>query len=247
MPQLQDDIYLGSAWIPKVDADGSSPMDVGVGPMGRTYYYNIVPLTKQAAGLAAIQLLAGAGAFTLAAGTGVTSRVRADGTTEYVLDVPRAVSATVATTDQSGVNLTITGYDVYGQKMVETFAGPNATTVNGKKAFKTVISVTADAAVATNGISIGYADIFGMPFAVVDKGYVLAKWADTLALDTGTFTDADATSPATASTGDVRGTYLTSSASNGSRRLVAWIHLPALACGPNATRIGAAGVDQFGG
>lgn len=246
MPQLGDDIYLGTAYIPKPDTDGPSPMDVGVGPMGRTYIFNVVPLTKQAAGLAAIQLLAGAGAFTLQAGTGVTAVVDATGTTRYTLDTPRAVSATVATTDQSAVNLTVTGYDVYGQKMVETFAAPNATTVNGKKAFKSVISVTADAAVATNGISIGYSDILGMPFAVSDKVYVLTKWDNTLALDAGTFTVADATT-ATATTGDVRGTYLPSGASNGTKRLTVWMHLTAIQCGPNATRAGAVGVAQFGG
>lgn len=244
--QVSDDLYLGTAYIPKLDNDGPSPMDVGVGPMGRFYVYNIVPLTKQAAGLAAIQTLAGAGAFTLAAGTGVTARARADGTTEYVLDVPRAISATVATTDQSGVNLTITGYDMYGQRMIETIAGPNNTTVNGKKAFKSVVSVTADAAVSTNGISIGYADKFGMPFAIADKGYVQCKWNDTLAVDAGTFVDADATSPATASTGDVRGTYVPSSASDGAKRLIVWMHLTAIQCGPNATRVGAAGVAQYG-
>jgi hypothetical protein len=67
------------------------------GPMARIYYYNIVPLTKQVAGLAAVQLLAGAGNFTLTAGTGVTTTTLADGTTAYVLDVPRNLTATVAT------------------------------------------------------------------------------------------------------------------------------------------------------
>jgi hypothetical protein len=245
MPQFNDDIYLGAAFIPKLDADGASPMDVGVGPMGRVYYYNIVPLVKQAAGLAAIQTLAGAGAFTLTAGTGVTTTVDATGTTRYVLDVPRTVSLTVATTDQSGVNITIRGYDVYGQAMTQTLAGPNNTTVNTTKAFKSVISVTADAAVSTNGISVGYGDTFGLPFVVSDATFIASvKWNATLAQDAGTFTAADATSPATASTGDVRGTYLPSSAAGSSKRLIVGIHLQASQCGPNATRLAAAGVDQ---
>jgi hypothetical protein len=84
--------------------------------------------------------------------------------------------------------------------------------------------------------------------SVADKGLRRAvKWDNTLAQDAGTFVAADATSPATASTGDVRGTYVPSGSSNGSKRLVVWMHLTAIQCGPNATRAGAAGVDQYGG
>lgn len=244
MPQFSDDIYLGTALIPKVDADGPSPMDLGVGPMGRVYYYNIVPLTKQAAGLAAIQLLVAAGNFTLAAGTGVTTTTLPDGTTAYVLDVPRNLTATVATTDQSLVNITAYGYDVYGQPMSEVIAGPNNNTVSMKKAFKMVTRVAADAAVATDGISIGFGDVFGLPFAVSDVVYISSvKWAATLAQDAGTFVAAVATT-ATTSTGDVRGTYTPSSASNGTRRLVVAMHLTATQSGPNATRLAAVGVTQ---
>jgi hypothetical protein len=246
MPQFSDDLFLGPVSAPGPIATGNaSPMEIGVGPMGRVYVFDVVPLTLQVAGLAAVQLLGAAGNFTLAAGTGVTSRVRADGTTEYVLDTPRCITATVATTDQSGVNLTFYGYDLYGQPMTETIAGPNANTVAGRKAFKTVTRVAASAAVATNGISIGFNDKLGLPFRVSDVCYIQSvKWATTLADDAGTAVAADATSPATVSTTDVRGCYTPSSAANGTRRLVMTIALPALAAGPNATRIGAFGVTQ---
>jgi len=52
------------------------------------------------------------------------------------------------------------------------------------------------------------------------------------------------TATATTTTGDVRGTFSPSSAPNGIRRLVLGIMLPAIAAGPNATRIGAFGVNQ---
>jgi hypothetical protein len=52
------------------------------------------------------------------------------------------------------------------------------------------------------------------------------------------------TNPATNITGDVRGTYYPSSATNGIKRLVVVIALPGIASGPNATRIGALGVTQ---
>ena len=59
----------------------------------------------------------------------------------------------------------------------------------------------------------------------------------------GTFVAADATSPATNLTGDVRGTFAPSgNAANGSRRLVIAIGLTAVQAGPTATQVGAIGV-----
>jgi phosphate-selective porin len=114
------------------------------------------------------------------------------------------------------------------------------------KAFKTVISVTnANATAGTNGLEVGFNDKFGLPLRVTDAAYVVnVKWNATLAADAGTFVAADTTSPATASTTDVRGCFTPSSAANGTKRLVMLIALPALACGPNATRVGAVGVTQ---
>lgn len=242
--RIGDDLYMGNAFGPNATGDGNpSPMEAGVGPMGRVYIFDVVPVTLQTAGLAALQTLGGAGNMVLAAGTGVTSRTRADGTTEYVLDTPRCVTLTSAG-NISGVTFTIYGYDQYGQAMSFAIAGPNANTVATTKAFKTVTRVAAGGAVGTN-TSVGFNDKLGLPVRVTDVGYVTSvKWAATLAADAGTFVAADTTSPATTSTTDVRGCYTPSSAANGSRRLVMTIALPALAVGPNSTRIGAFGVTQ---
>ena len=92
---------------------------------------------------------------------------------------------------------------------------------------------------------MGFNNTLGLPLAVSDRGYVIAaKWNSTLADDTGTLTPAVATSPATTATGDVRGTYALSSVADGSKRLVMTIACPAIMAGPNATRVGAAGVTQ---
>src|SRR5215472_14202469 len=98
---------------------------------------SIVPLTKQAAGLAGSQTPGGAGALTLTAGTGVTLGTIA-GTTAYILDVARSISVTTAGSE-SGVNLTITGWDWYLQPQTATLALPaSATTVNSTKTFKAI-------------------------------------------------------------------------------------------------------------
>ena len=244
MPQFGDDLYLGPAVAGGTASAGPSPMSAGIGPLGRVYVFDVVPLTLQTNGLATSQNPGSAASFTLTAGTGVTSRVRGDGTTEYVLDTPRCVTVTAAGANTA--TYTITGYDVYGQRMTQLIAAPSTTTVATTKAFKTVISVTnANATASTNGVTVGFNDKLGLPVAVSDIGYITSvKWAAALAADAGTAVAADATTPATASTTDVRGCYTPSSASNGTRRLVVTIATPAIAAGPNATRVGAFGVTQ---
>lgn len=246
--QVSDDLFLGAAIVGGPGMAGNDPatgggptvQSQGVGPMGRIYTYDIVPVTLGAALLAALQTLGGAGNFVLTAGAGVTTRV-VNGETRFVLDVPRSVSFTSAG-NISAVTMTVTGYDVYGRRMTQTLAGPNANTVNTLKAFKEVVSVAANGAVGTN-TSIGIGDTFGLPVRVTDAGYIVSvKWAGALAQDAGTFVAAVTTDPNTAALGDVRGTYLPSSASNGARRLLVHVAVPAIGSGPNATRAGAVGV-----
>ena len=138
-----DDLYLGGAYGPSAEfASGGNPapMEAGVGPMGRVYVFDIVPLTLQVAGLAASQNPGSGASFTLTAGTGVTKRTRPDGTFDYVLDVPRSV--TIKATGANTATYLVSGYDLYGQPMSELLAAPSTSTVTTKKAFKSVASVT---------------------------------------------------------------------------------------------------------
>lgn len=242
--QVSDDLFLGSAQIliPPA-ADQPSPITQGVGPMGRVYIWDVVPVTSGAALLAALQTTAGAADLALTAGAGVTTSQNLKGQTLLTLDTPRCVTLTSGA-NISGVNFTIYGYDQYGQPMTQTLAGPNANTVATTKAFKSIYRVAVSGAVGTN-TSVGFNDKLGCPFRIPDIGYIQSvKWAGALAADAGTAVAADGTNPATASTTDVRGCYTPSSAANGSRRLVMTVALPAAASGPQATRLGAAGVDQ---
>jgi len=244
--QASDDLFLGPAFsggTPNSVGD-PSPMATGVGPMGRVYIFDVVPVTLGTALLATSQNPLSGAAFTLTAGAGVTSRIRADGTTELVLDTPRAV--TVTATGANTATYIIRGFDVYGQPMSQLIAAPSTSTVATLKAFKTVTSVTnANATAGTNGLTVGFNDTLGLPVAVSAIIYVQAvKWDVALLDNAGTVVVADATSPATTATGDVRGTYLPSTASNGTRRLVMTIAVPGIGCGPNATRVGAYGVTQ---
>lgn len=220
--------------------DDPAPMDLGVGPIGRVYVWDIIPQAAVTNNIAASQTASGAGAITLTAGTSAKSVVRQDGTTVIQLDLPRAVKVNGATTARA---FTVSGYDYYGQAMSEvitvTVAG---TAVTGKKAFFQVSSVTI--AGSATAVVVGTSDVLGIPVRVFNAAYVASvKSNNTLAQDAGTFVAAD-TAVATTTTGDVRGTYTPATASDGIVRTVMTISLPAIAVGPNATRVGALGVTQ---
>lgn len=244
--QISDDLYLGPTFGGGASVSaGPSPMELGVGPLGRVYVFDVVPLTLQAAGLASSQNPSSGGSFTLTAGTGVTTRTRLDNTVEYILDTPRSVTITAAGANTA--TYLVTGYDQYGQRMSQTLAAPSTSTVSTTKMFKSVISVTnANATAGTNGLTVGFGDSIGLPFRLTDVGYTVSlAWnGATVTINSTNVKVADQTSPATTSTTDVRGYVPLTSASDGTKRLVMTISIPAIGCGPNATRIGAFGVPQ---
>ena len=219
--------------------DNPSPMDLGIGPLGRIYVWDVVPQAAVTNNIAASQTAAGAGAVTLTAGTSVKSVVTPNGTV-LQLDMPRAVKVNCATTARA---FTVTGYDYYGQPMSETITVAVAgTAVTGKKAFYQITSATI--AGSATAVVIGTSDKLGIPVRVANVAYVASvKSNDTLAQDAGTFVAAD-TATASTTTGDVRGTYAPATASDGIVRTVMGILLPGIAVGPNATRVGALGVNQ---
>ena len=224
-----------------------SNMETGIGPMGRIYTYDVVPVTSNGANICASQTPAAAGALTLLTTSllGVQRILRSDGTTVTQLDTPRAVSVTTGTGTTTSSNITITGWDQYNQPMSEVIASGvvASTTTNGKKAFYQILSVVGSAA-TTSTITVGTTQLLGLPIRVTSGVYIShVGWDSGFVLDTGTLAVAD-TATATTTTGDVRGTFSPSSAPNGIRRLVLGLMLPAIAAGPNATRRGAFGVNQ---
>jgi hypothetical protein len=64
--------------------------------------------------------------------------------------------------------------------------------------------------------------VFGLPIRANSRNYVQTAW-DGAFVTTGTFAAAVATSPATTTTGDVRGTYAVPDAADGTKRLTLWV------------------------
>ena len=236
MPQFSDDLWLGSATGPQSQGwGGPGQVYEGVGPLGRVYIYDIVPATISATAVCAAQAVAAAGNATIN-GTSATSGVA-------TFNCARNVSIVSSSASDTAQTVTVTGTDIWGQAQTSLLTINGTTTVNGLKAFKTITRV-AVSAVFVGNLSVGMGDSFGLPYRVTDAGYLTRTgWAGAVADNAGTFTAADTTSPATVSTGDVRGTFLpATSASNGTRRLVIGIGLTAIAAGPDATQVGAIGV-----
>lgn len=89
------------------------------------------------------------------------------------LDVPRTLTV-YAAGNESSYTYTVYGTDEYGEDVVETITGPNATTAYGLKAFKTVtrVAVSGD----SGAIEVGTADRLGLPSAIKSVSQVLAEF-----------------------------------------------------------------------
>lgn len=132
--------------------------------------------------------------------------------------VARAVSVTGVAAGAGGAFL-VSGYDVYGVPMTETITAPaGAATTNGKKAFKYIASVVPQFTDAQN-YSVGTTDIYGFPLRSDFFGDVSINY-NAASVTASTGYTAAVTSTASATTGDVRGTYALQTAANGSRRLM---------------------------
>jgi hypothetical protein len=133
-------------------------------------------------------------------------------------NIARAVSVT-GSTSATGGGFLFGGYDLYGQPQSELVTHPGgAVTQNGKKGWKFIASVTPEFTDA-HSYSIGDADIYEFPIRVVEFPLSTVGWANAIIASATGFTPADTTSPATSTTGSVRGTYAVQSASDGTKVL----------------------------
>lgn len=237
MGQQSDDLWFGTATGPQTAGwvSGGNPGVIGrgVGPMGRVTYLDIVPAALSATAVCAAQAVAAAGNATIngaSASGGVAT-----------FDYARAVSIVTSNAGNTTQTVTVTGTDYYGQAQTETLTANGTSTVNGKKAFVTITQAAVSAAI-TGTLSVGNTDIFGLSYRITDAGYLFrVGWAGAIADNAGTFVVAD-TATATAITGDVRGTFVPTTAANSSRRLVIGMIMTSVQSGPNATQAAAIGV-----
>jgi hypothetical protein len=145
--------------------------------------------------------------------------------------------------DDSGGTFTVRGYDIYDYPVTETITGAAIGTATGKKAFKYIASITPAGTLSGTAITVGTTDVIGLPFRAdfVNETELSVNGAWVTA-STG-FTAAVTTSPATATTGDVRGTYTLQTASTGGTNRLGFYQTPILA--NISTAAGLFGVTQY--
>lgn len=196
-------------------------------PLSGIYVQNFgAPATADADGISASQsVTVGTTPLALINGALATAGVA-------TFDIPRNV---VAAWTGAAV-LTVTGTDKWGDAIRESSA--SGTSLAGKKAFKTITSASFSANVT--GATIGSGDVLGLDYRADANGLLFARANN--AIDAGTFVPAVTTDPATATTGDVRGTFDPAVALNGSNTCqVGYV------IADPSSRIGAFGVPNFSG
>ena len=125
--------------------------------------------------------------------------------------------------NDSAATVAIVGVDVYGVLVHETVTLSNATTASSKKALKAVVSITPAGTLSGANLSVGTTDVFGFALAAYEFQFVQIYWNATLISANTGYTAPVTTSPATATTGDVRGTYAVQSASDGTKKLQVFV------------------------
>ena len=140
-------------------------------------------------------------------------------------DPTQGIARTLQYTTSAGATattMTVVGYDIYFNKITETVTLSAGATVQGKKAFKAVLSATLNATDAGHTYSLGTGDKFGFAFRSDKWEYTNIFYNGGFAVSNAGWLAADVTNPATAITGDVRGTVAVATlatigaASNGS-------------------------------
>lgn len=125
----------------------------------------------------------------------------------------QAISRNIAVATITGATgtFTVNGFDVHSQAMSETISVAAGTaTVYGKKTFKYIASVVPNFTDATGTYSIGIGDTFGFPIRADRWESVDVKFGGIVMINQTGFLAPDLTSPALATTGDVRGVVQTS-------------------------------------
>lgn len=192
------------------------------------------PAALSATAIINASAVAGAGAVTL------NGALVSGGVATLGGNCGRSLSMVSSNAGDTTQTITVRGKDYLGDSLTETKTLNGTTTVQFNKAFKTVSSVTASAAL-TGNLSVGTNDKLGLPFRVDGRFDLLSAYMDaTDEVATVTLAAADTTNPATAATGDVRGTMIPATATNGTRRYRVWLK-------PGDGTQSAYGVAQFAG
>ena len=121
-------------------------------------------------------------------------------------------NVTVTLSGAGTPTVTVRGRDYLGQPMTENIVATGAAAAVGKKAFKSIDSITTSAGVAATTLNLGWGNVLGVPFALLK---VSEEYVNDAVAGAGTITLA--TPAQTISSVDPRGTYVPALAPDGVR------------------------------
>ena len=154
------------------------------------------------------------------------------------------INTSASNKDDSAGSYTIAGRDIYGYLVTETITGSSVgAQLTSQKTYKYVSAITPSGTINSTQVIVGVGDTFGLPLYASNGAYVTAYMGNALVLSS-TNTVAGSTTTATSTTADVRGTFTSSLASNGARRLVMFI-TPSLAALSDSNGQQMFGVSQY--
>lgn len=139
----------------------------------------------------------------------------------------RGVQVTANAGATGGV-VQIVGWDPYGQPQTENITAVAASSVAGKKTWKYIQSATPQFTDAGHTYAVGTTDIYGFVVRTDRWEYTNIFWNGAFTTAATNWTAADLTTPATTTTGDVRGTFNAGavSAADGVKRLALFVSMP---------------------
>jgi hypothetical protein len=162
----------------------------------------------------------------------------------------RTLTISTTGTDTGGF-WSVAGRDIYGVKISELVAASTtgaAATLATKKAYKYITAITpvTTGTFGSTVVYVGVGDTYGIPLYVSNGAYTNIWSNNTLtASSTNVIAGQSLSSTATSTTPDVRGTYTSSTASNGTNRIVMFV-TPSVAALNAASSAGIAGHGVVG-
>lgn len=143
-----------------------------------------------------------------------------------VMDPRNSLTRTLSVTAVAGATpmaVVIRGWDGFGFPISETITTVAGSTVAGKRAFKAVKSVTPATTDGSHTISVGTLDVFGFPMMVTSFAQT-EIFFNSAAITASTGFLAGVVTTMTAINGDVRGTYATQAAADGTKLLQMFVN-----------------------
>jgi len=125
------------------------------------------------------------------------------GAVEPVVDAPWGRGISFEGSAIGAPVVTITGFDYLGQRITETVTMVSVTETFSLNAYSRIISVAVASGV-TGTIDLGFSNRLGLPYKTMNVEYEIE---DGVRANAGTLVVPILTDPATAATGDPRGTY----------------------------------------